>query len=80
MQSRLELRITTEKNKILKEALAGLVEGITLEEEGSELVIKLEESGRLIKNAHIVVSYTNYVLKTINELAQLEEKEKQRKE
>lgn len=76
MKAQLELRIATEENSIVKNVLGSAISGLIIEDQGAELLIKLEESGRLLKNSHILVSYINYVLKTINELNQLEEKTK----
>lgn len=72
MQSRLQLRITTPHARILKKALTGVVDGLSMTEEDGSLTMELEEEGRLIKNAHTLVSYTNYILKTVNELAEME--------
>ncbi|KAI5159567.1 hypothetical protein NEAUS03_0398 [Nematocida ausubeli] len=68
MKSKLELRITTERSDILQKCLSDAVGGIEIEKIDNEVVIRLEESGRLMKNAHVLVTYTNYILKTINEL------------
>ncbi|KAH9385394.1 uncharacterized protein NEMAJ01_0290 [Nematocida major] len=75
MKSRFELRISTKNNRVLKEALSGVVEGLEIVDDGKDLVIRVEESGRLIKSAHIVVTYTNYILKTINGLEKMEKGE-----
>ncbi|KAI5134548.1 hypothetical protein NEAUS05_0955 [Nematocida ausubeli] len=68
MKSKLKLRITTERSDILQKCLSDAVGGIEIEKTDNEVVIRLEESGRLMKNAHVLVTYANYILKTINEL------------
>ncbi|KAI5167578.1 hypothetical protein NEIG_00192 [Nematocida sp. ERTm5] len=70
MKSKLELRLETNRNDVLKECLTGLIDGLDISIESNAVVVKLEEEGRLIKNAHILVTYTNYILKTINQLEQ----------
>ncbi|EIJ88557.1 uncharacterized protein NEPG_00331 [Nematocida parisii ERTm1] len=70
MKSKLELRLETNRNDVLKECLTDLIDGLDISIESNAIVVKLEEEGRLIKNAHILVTYTNYILKTINQLEQ----------